>query len=451
MRLLRSRPHPTPTAPAAVEFTGAASAPLRVPRHRATTRHLAALYPFHADAGLGANGVYLGENALSGGAAFCYDPFTMYTAGVLTSPNIVVLGMVGSGKSSFVKTFLYRSVGVFGSRNGGPRWCAIIDPKGEYGPLAEALDLEHIHLRPGGPTRLNPLDTYGHTDRDDVIGRRSSMVAALVAQVLGRDLTPLEDATLGWAIEHLTDTTNRTVTLGDLAALLAAPSATMTERSGLLANELHRDIAAARHALDKLCRRDLRGMFDTASTVAPDRSPRGVVIDVSSVHTDPATFALVMIAATGWLQSVFTADRGPDAPLRVQVLEEIWALLGNERVARYYQASQKLSRDYGVANIAVAHRLADLRAQADDGSTAAKVATGLLADTQTRVLFRQPVDQIPETRTLLGLSTTEADLLPRLARGRALWKIADHTAVVQGRIHPDEHPICDTNARLSAS
>jgi hypothetical protein len=36
------------------------------------------------------------------------------------------------------------------------------------------------------------------------------------------------------------------------------------------------------------------------------------------------------------------------------------------------------SRAYGVANIAVAHRISDLRAQADDGTATAKITAGLL-------------------------------------------------------------------------
>ena len=131
------------------------------------------------------------------------------------------------------------------------------------------------------------------------------------------------------------------------------------------------------------------------------------------------------------------------------MLEEIWALLGSERVAKYYQSCQKLARAYGVANIAVAHRIADLRAQAGDGTATAKVAMGLLADTQTRILFRQSSDQIAEARDLLGLTTIEADILPRLARGRALWRVGDHTAVVQHRIGASEWAITDTDQRLA--
>jgi hypothetical protein len=154
------------------------------------------------------------------------------------------------------------------------------------------------------------------------------------------------------------------------------------------------------------------------------------------------------MAATAWLQAYMAAPEGVAVPRRYQILEECWALLGGERTAQYLQSCWKLSRAYGVANIAVAHRISDLRAQSDDGTTAAKVAMGLLADTQTRIIFRQSSDQIAEATSLLGLTSVEAEILPRLARGRALWKVAGRSAVVQHVIAPAERIFCDTDSRL---
>lgn len=101
-----------------------------------------------------------------------------------------------------------------------------------------------------------------------------------------------------------------------------------------------------------------------------------MVIDLSAVHQDPEALTLVMIAATAWLQALLAAPEGAEVPRRTQVLEECWALLGSERTAKYLQSCYKLSRAYGVANIAVAHRIADLRPQSDDGSSAAKGGHG---------------------------------------------------------------------------
>jgi len=163
------------------------------------------------------------------------------------------------------------------------------------------------------------------------------------------------------------------------------------------------------------------------------------------VHHDDDALRLVLLAATAWLQTTL-AQR--DGIHRLQILDEAWRLLGAERTTRYLQACWKLCRDYGVANLAVVHRLSDLRAQADDGTTTAKVAMGLLADTQTRVLFRQSSDQLDDARHLLGLNPVETDLLGRLTRGRALWKVAGRTAVVQHLIAPGEAAFCDTDTSM---
>lgn len=417
---------------------------LRAYRHRATTAHLCSAYPFLAEAGLGPRGVYLGTNVLTGGGGFAYDPFEAYAAGTLTNPNMLLAGEVGVGKSATAKVFIYRSVGVFG------RWVAIADPKGEYLPLAEALGLDVVKLHPGGTARINPLDPgpAGLLDGPDELARRqAAMVGALLGSVLHRDLSPVEDAVLGWAIGHLARTCRATVTLADVVNVMASPTDEMAQLARTDAIDLARSVEAAIYGLGKLLDRSLRGMFDGPTTVHVDWAGPGIVIDLSAVHNDPEALTLVMIATTAWLQAVLAR---PDGPPRLQVLDEAWSLLGSERTSRYLQTCWKLSRAYGVANLAIVHRLSDLRSQSDDGTSASKMSMGLLADTQTRVLFRQSSDQVSEATELLGLTGPEAALLPRLAKGRALWKIGERTAVVSHVIGPSERGFCDTDARMAA-
>jgi hypothetical protein len=80
------------------------------PGHRATTAHVQAAYPFVAEGGLGGRGVYIGRDVYGG--SFCYDPWELYGR-ELTSPNAVVIGIVGRAKSSLVKTYVFRQA-VFG-------------------------------------------------------------------------------------------------------------------------------------------------------------------------------------------------------------------------------------------------------------------------------------------------------------------------------------------------
>jgi hypothetical protein len=417
---------------------------LRLPRHRATTAHLGSAYPFLAEPGGGSDGVFLGSDVLTGGGGFAWDPFEAYRAATATNPNVVIAGEPGTGKSATTKCFLFRACGVFG------RWVAVVDPKGEYRQLADALGLEVIKLHPGGATRINPLEpgpAAGIDGPEEVARRQSTMLAALVGTILHRDLTPPEDAVIGWATAHLARTGGPPPTLADLTRLVAEPTSDMAERARTSPAELARNTEATVYALGKLLDRSLRGMFDGRTTVNLDGLRRGVVIDLSAVHHDPDALALVMVATTAWLQALLTR---PDGPPRLQVLDEAWCLLAAERTSRYLQACWKLGRAHGVGNVAVIHRLSDLRSQADDGTAVAKVSMGLLADTQTRVLFRQASDQIGDASELLGLTSTEAHVLSRLCRGRALWKVGKRTAVVQHVVGAAELAMCDTDARMVA-
>jgi len=97
---------------------------LKLQPHRATSEVLAATYPFLAEAGLGEKGVYVGSDSYSN-AAFCFDPWVLYTDGVLTNPNMLLAGVIGKGKTTLAKCLAMRSI-AFGRKVYVPG-----DPKGE--------------------------------------------------------------------------------------------------------------------------------------------------------------------------------------------------------------------------------------------------------------------------------------------------------------------------------
>jgi hypothetical protein len=418
---------------------------LRVPRHRGTTAHLCSLYPFSVAAGLGQRGAYVGTDLLTGGGSFCWDPFEAYDQNLVTNPNTWVLGEPGNGKSALVKSLLYRMSGIWtGSER---RFIAICDPKAEYLELATALSIPVVRLVPGGTTRLNPLDAGPSTDHRDLerrILQQAAMVTALVSTVLGRPLDPLEDALTFAAVDHVARSCRRP-TLADVAGTLGDPPAAVAERVARPPAQLARDAETLVYALGKLLTRSLRGMFDGPSTLEVDWDGPGIVLDLSAVHHDAEALPLVMVAATAWLQALMSSGVRRQ---RVQVLDEAWCLLGTRHTAGYLQSCWKLGRSYGVANIAVAHRPSDLSAQADDGTAAAKIAAGLLADTATKIVLRQAPDQLAAAGELLGLTPVERGVVGHLVRGRALWKVGARAAVVQHHLAAGEISICDTDQSM---
>ena len=98
----------------------------------------------------------------------------------------------------------------------------------------------------------------------------------------------------------------------------------------------------------------------------------------------------------------------------------------------------------------VCHRPRDLTAQNDDGTAAAKIAAGLLADIETRVLLRQPAEEVPAMAELFDLSAREQDMLSMLPTGRAIWKIGRRSAVVQTVRTPIERELFYTDSAMAA-
>ncbi|HRE02294.1 MAG TPA: hypothetical protein PLV68_13410, partial [Ilumatobacteraceae bacterium] len=150
--------------------------------------------------------------------------------------------------------------------------------------------------------------------------------------------------------------------------------------------------------------------------------------------------ALVIAAATHWLSG---ALRGRPQRRSVQVIDEAWAAVRHG--AGYFQSSLKLSRAHGVATVLVCHRPSDLTAQSDDGTAANKIAAGLLSDIQTRVLLRQPPEQIPAAAEMFDLTERERGWLGQLVPGRAIWQIGARSAVVQTILAGNERDLFDTD------
>jgi hypothetical protein len=421
---------------------------MAVPAHQVTTRNLGAAYPFIAESGLGHKGTLIGDDLLGG--AFIFDPFELYAAGLLSNPNMVVFGQIGRGKSAFVKTFLWRQA-VFGRR----AW--VVDPKGEYADLADAWGVRPVALRPGGAIRLNPLDP-GPDPAEDVgewhdstARRRLELLVSLASACLGRSLLPRERAALGAALSDAAEAagagvpTVPTVVDALLAPTSEAAAALRTERRTLL--EDGRDVALE---LRRLVHGDLRGMFDGPTTPGLDLSAPLVVLDLSALYSS-AALGVLMACATAWLQAALARTaRGPRSGGQVfLVVDEAWAILSNLGVARWLQSSWKLSRAFGVSNVAVLHRVSDLHSVGASDSEQVALAQGLLADSETRVVYAQAPGELDAAAELLSLSSTEAGLLPQLRRGVALWKVGQRSFLVQHRLSAMERRMVDTDGAMA--
>ncbi len=416
--------------PAALRTTGR----LRLPHHQDTSATWAGAYPFLAEGGLGADGVFIGQDHNSG-TAFVYDPWVLYQRGLITAPNMVIAGIVGAGKSALAKSLYTRSI-AFGRRVYVPG-----DPKGEHTAVARAVGGVAIELGHGSANRLNPLDEGPRqANLDDqqwhaqVAARRRNLVGALTETVLERRLTPLEHTAIDIA---LTDA----VRSADVPVLPMVVDRLLQPDDAALAD----DGRLAGHALRRLVAGDLAGMFDGPSTVRFDPALPMVSIDLSAVAENTTVVSLLMTCASAWMES---ALMDPGGGKRWVVYDEAWRLMAHPALLRRMDAQWRLARYFGIANVLVFHKLSDLDNVGDQGSANRALASSLLANAETRVIYRQETDQLGPTAATLGLTRTERQLLPDLGKGQALWRIRDRSFLVTHQMVPTELELFGTDARL---
>ena len=414
----------------------------RVQSHRATSEVLAGAYPFLAEAGLGSEGTFIGQDAWSGGA-FCFDPWVLYRQGVITNPNCLLAGVVGKGKSCLAKSLATRSI-AFGRRVYVPG-----DPKGEWTIVAKAVGGVAIELGGGTPNRLNPLDPgpRSTTQSDQqwttlVTSRRRTLLGSLAESALTRPLGAVEHTALDLA---LADAVRRAAvpTLPMVVDALFHPSSV---EPGATINELLADGRVVGHALRRLVSGDLAGLFDGPSTVSFDPSLPMVSLDLSQIQGSDQLIAMVMTCASAWMEAALS---GPDGGQRWVIYDEAWRLLRQPALLARMQAQWKLSRALGIANLLVVHRLSDLDAVGSADSEARALALGLLADCSTKIIYQQESSEAPHTANVLGLSVTERSQLPDLQRGEGLWRVGQRGFVVRHLVTDGELSLFDTSSRMT--
>jgi hypothetical protein len=317
----------------------------------------------------------------------------------------------------------------------------VLDVKREYGPLCAAVGVEPVSLAPGGGVRLNPLAARPeeHAQID--------LLRAVATTAIGDPVTQAEAGALREALRVVRERAGEP-TLPQIAAVMFDPTAEMAARLQTSPARLAAGARRAALAIQDLCEGPLRGIFDGPTSPGLELDSPLLVIDLHAVRDSPAV-GILMACATAWMgaQLAGAAERASRARL-INVADESGRIIQHTGLGEWFQSNFKLARQFGVMNVVVLHKLADLQAVGDSGSRAARIAEGLIADASTRVVYHQDESQIEITRSLLGLSQTEAHLLTRLGSGQALWRVGTRSFVVQHYRSRLERRLTDTDTGM---
>ena len=399
-----------------------------IPAHQATSQHIAGIYPFVADSGLGHRGPILGVD-LNADALWHFSPWEAYvdtTERGTFSTNILVLGAYRGGKSATVKTLVTRSI-AFGHQVVVPS-----DPKGEWVAVAEAIPGGRvIRLGGGTGTRLNPLDRGPRrTDTTDeqheqmVHQRRIGTLIALIEMTLGGRLTAVEHAAILDALDRCITRT------GDHPTLRG-----VYEELGHLAGDTEAAFRAAegaiqpRFVLRRFVEGDLSGLFEDASTVEFDQDAPIVVTDTSELFARGDLAAqLTQVCSTAWIQAVIS-DRAARRT-RYVVREEGWRDMTSLASLQMFQQWLKLSRHYGISNIVILHKMGDLDAVGDADSLERSLAYSIVGDIENKFIFRVNHQEQAALRARLNLPAPHVEMARQLRKGEFLAYVGQYSYLV---------------------
>ena len=167
-----------------------------------------------------------------------------------------------------------------------------------------------------------------------------NLLGALAQSTLGRPLHPTERTALDAALDAACRR-SRAPILPMVVDHLHGPA---TGYAGSSIEQLTADGREVAHALGRLVRGDLGGLFDGPSTVAFDPSLAMLSLDLSHISGSDQLLGLVMACTSAWMETSL-ADRAGGQ--RLVVYDEAWRLLAHPSLLARMQSHWKLSRAGG--------------------------------------------------------------------------------------------------------
>lgn len=421
---------------------------------RSSTRQIAGLFLGVSAAPTSYAGIFIGKEQHTGWPFF-HDVFAAYQAKLITSPNVVVFGAVGAGKSSFLKTWAVLRQLLLGRR------VVVIDKKrqqrgtgsaqGEYAQLARALGIEPIRFVIGGElgTKINVLDPHlagSHIDGD---GGASQMqlLRAVLREALGRRIKPMEGRALAVAREvAITEAqaAGRIADVRDVVRHLEDPQAEALEfvPSWVRLDDIRRWGQEAGAELGRLVREDMKGLIDGPTSADVSLSSGLTVFDVSALPDDGPAVPIVMAIINSWLRAVL--DSQTETVPTAVVIEEGWHLVDGS-FAKVTKRNQKIARGEALMNVTAFHHISDV----DEKSP----AIAAIKEAGTVVMYGQDkLDDAKRIVELFNLPTSTIETLLTLPQGTALIKVGSHKPVLVTHMRSAwERALTDTDDAMTST
>lgn len=424
-----------------------------IPWHSASFPTVGVLDPFVADSGGRTRGPVVGLSDLTG-SLFRYDAWTPYDQGLATSVNGLVAGMMGGGKSMFLKTWAVRECRPPYNR----RIIIEGDPKGEWSAVARTVGGQVVAV--GGGQYMNLLDAGSKPVsmtpsawRADVLQRQlSALMGVFEALDVGSRPGQVVQQLLTTLLAQQYDAGWQTTILDIYTALLEGWARKNAERLSAMMSPT--DVEEASRAvvriLNPLVNGGLAHAFERASTVRINPKSPMTVFDTGSAGAGSGnrTSQRKMLYTAAMNSAVERLCASRDGEHRIVIAEEGYQLLQIPQLVDSWESRMRLSGDLKTSNWLLVHEIGDIDKYTNQGSANRETVQGILTLSTTQVLFRQSEASLGALpKYLPGLTDREIRQLQGLPIHGALWRVGDTVRdVVTARMTPEEYKLFDTSA-----
>ena len=418
-----------------------------------TTRQAEVLNTAMIGAPTSPEGIVIGRDQLSG-ATVSHDPFSAYERGIVSSPNVVVFGILGVGKSSLLKTcygsrfllqektraFIYDKK----LRNDGS---ADARSEGEYAEITRLFGDEPFRMEVEGDsdtTCLNLLDPV--ILHGGGVGAQQRLLEAMAELAGSTVLNEWERKALRWSHKSVLsrfEGESRPPVLEDFindCALVKDGS----EFRGMSQHNRERMEQAAysiQFMFERIIADELAGLFDGETSKHVQLNQKVTTFDLSALPEDGPATSMVMAVGNAWLMGMLRRSPGYRT---VQVTEEGWHLVRGPG-ARQLQTNAKLARALGLSIVTALHHVSDIQ---NDSA-----AIAMIKEAQTVHVYKQEqMDDIDTIVSLFSLDPSNAEELSHLGHGEHFLKIGSHREVkVKHERSALERQFTDTDAAMSST
>lgn len=374
------------------------------------------------------------------------DPISDYAmADGPKSASRIVLGAVGVGKSSFLKTNGVLRPLLLGRR------VAVVDKKfqadvegGEYTKVCSTLGVEPLRFTTDGTgMKINALDPRISMSQGNNKSGQSGLLRAILREALSRPLAPREGKALRVAHAQaigLARDEHRVADIRDVVAALARPDRTAAEQTAVSVEELREWGLDARFELERCIEEDLVGLIDGPTDERVQLNETFTSFDISTLDNETA-LRIVMAIISTWFSHTFVTQKQV-VPTHF-VVEEGWHLAAGS-FAEVIRSNIKLSRGMALANEFAFHHLSDLPSDT--------AAMSMIKEAGHAAFYHQDKDADAEAIVReFSLPGDSGETLKALSPGMFLyWQSGRAIRLVQHLRSDEEQQVTDTDSAMTS-